>query len=362
MANIITSKSDLMGRKVGCWTDEVALVRKYGMKAVAFEGEEDPHTRDVMLNSLRLHDVDALVLDTPAAMSWASAAEPACDLFIVGEPFDTFFLSFAFPADAPDAFISNTSAAIVRLQLSEALLDQLENEHIKQAGHCHVDDGTHRFHMEVQVGMADVQGLWELMGWCLLGAVVLSVAGYAQSHGWVQQCRRRWRPVGNQVAPYPDQSSTPGSSAKHDDLSGVQDDMQGGDVFDPLDGLTADDGNGIDDSSLTKAPVSSAGNLVTSSKHHHFARHLSKLAVGSSAAGGTNGSGGAGRSDDGVLMLSAGAGRSPAQPFDAAVVVQSRPVAHQLDDSRPSHSVAAAPVLLQSTSGEELPGDADEAQ
>jgi hypothetical protein len=38
MANRIISKADLMGRTVGCWTDEVAIVRKYGMKAVPFEG------------------------------------------------------------------------------------------------------------------------------------------------------------------------------------------------------------------------------------------------------------------------------------------------------------------------------------
>jgi ABC-type amino acid transport substrate-binding protein len=44
--------------------------------------EEDPSSRDAMLNKLRLHEVDALVLDTPAAMFMTSHAAPACDLFI----------------------------------------------------------------------------------------------------------------------------------------------------------------------------------------------------------------------------------------------------------------------------------------
>ncbi len=40
-----------------------------------------------------------------------------CDLYPVGDPFETFNLAVAFPPDAPDALPAAVSASIVRLQV-----------------------------------------------------------------------------------------------------------------------------------------------------------------------------------------------------------------------------------------------------
>jgi hypothetical protein len=50
-----------------------------------------------------------------------------CDLFVVGETFETFSLALAFPSTFPDAEVSVLNEAIVRLQTQQGALDMLEN-------------------------------------------------------------------------------------------------------------------------------------------------------------------------------------------------------------------------------------------
>lgn len=70
----------------------------------------------VMLDNLRSHRHQALVLDAPVIAQLA-ALSPECDMFAVGEPFETFNLAIAFPPTAPDSLAANVSAAIIRLQV-----------------------------------------------------------------------------------------------------------------------------------------------------------------------------------------------------------------------------------------------------
>lgn len=51
----------------------------------------------------------------------------ACDLFVMGETFETFSLALAFPSNFPDTTISHLNEAIVRLQTQQGALDMLEN-------------------------------------------------------------------------------------------------------------------------------------------------------------------------------------------------------------------------------------------
>lgn len=74
-----------------------------------------------MLDNLRTHTYQALVLDAPVVSYLASTATQ-CDLYPVGELFETFNLAIAFPADAPTDLSGNISTSIVRLQVSARLL------------------------------------------------------------------------------------------------------------------------------------------------------------------------------------------------------------------------------------------------
>jgi hypothetical protein len=51
----------------------------------------------------------------------------ACDLFVVGETFETFSLALAFPVGFPASSISALNEAIVRLQTQQGALDMFEN-------------------------------------------------------------------------------------------------------------------------------------------------------------------------------------------------------------------------------------------
>jgi hypothetical protein len=42
----------------------------------------------------------------------------------VGEPFDTFYIGFAFPHDAPDALVTNVSASVLQLQVRPVSVTQ----------------------------------------------------------------------------------------------------------------------------------------------------------------------------------------------------------------------------------------------
>eukprot|EP00775_Hariotina_reticulata_P007278 gene7278-7491_t len=232
MANTINSKADLMGRTVGTWPDEVGLVRKYGMKAVGFgEGmEETSSSVQEMLDKLRDHQVDALVLDTPAAEYYTSTATPACNLFTVGQPFDTFYIGFAFPNDAPDDLVTNVSAAVVRLQLSDLFLDQLENTYMKHAGPCTVNDGTQRFEVNVQVGLAELLGLWWIMAGCAVVGLMIVAGQYLgqclrqrrkrQQHLQSHEVAQEAQPDGKKTAPDVDHCSSDETEEPDDFVTG----------------------------------------------------------------------------------------------------------------------------------------------
>jgi hypothetical protein len=83
----------------------------------AFDTRRDTNADTAaFVDNLRSHRYQALVLDTASIMDLAAHAEH-CDLFPVGNAFQTFDLSIAFPQNMPDSFISNVSASMVRLQV-----------------------------------------------------------------------------------------------------------------------------------------------------------------------------------------------------------------------------------------------------
>lgn len=69
-----------------------------------------------MVAELREKKYDALVLDS-AVLEYTVGTNEQCDLFVVGEPFETFSLALAFPADFDDAVIFQLSSSIVALQV-----------------------------------------------------------------------------------------------------------------------------------------------------------------------------------------------------------------------------------------------------
>lgn len=71
---------------------------------------------DIMLDNLRIRKYQALVLDTPV-VQYLTAIAPSCDLYPVGEQWETFNIAIAFPPDVPIDLPANVSASIVRLQV-----------------------------------------------------------------------------------------------------------------------------------------------------------------------------------------------------------------------------------------------------
>lgn len=69
-----------------------------------------------LLDNLRSHKYQALVLDTPV-VQYLAATSSQCDLYPVGDSWETFDLAVAFPPDAPDGMVANVSASILRLQV-----------------------------------------------------------------------------------------------------------------------------------------------------------------------------------------------------------------------------------------------------
>lgn len=69
-----------------------------------------------LLDNLHTHKYQALVLDAPVVSYFASMAD-ACDLYPVGDLFESFSLAIAFPPDSPTALAANISTSIVRLQV-----------------------------------------------------------------------------------------------------------------------------------------------------------------------------------------------------------------------------------------------------
>jgi ABC-type amino acid transport substrate-binding protein len=81
-----------------------------------------------MLDNLRTGKYKALLLDAPV-LEYIAATNPACDLYVVGDSFETFNLALEFPADFDDGLIGRMSAAILKLQVGNTtlLVPYLEN-------------------------------------------------------------------------------------------------------------------------------------------------------------------------------------------------------------------------------------------
>ena len=69
-----------------------------------------------MLDNLREGTYKALVLDAPV-IDYTVATNAQCDLYSVGDSFETFNLAIGFPPDAPNSIITPISAAILDLQV-----------------------------------------------------------------------------------------------------------------------------------------------------------------------------------------------------------------------------------------------------
>lgn len=69
-----------------------------------------------MVQDLRAGKYSALVLDAPV-LEYISGTNEHCDLFLVGDVFESFSLALAFPPAAADAMVFDFSKAIVSLQV-----------------------------------------------------------------------------------------------------------------------------------------------------------------------------------------------------------------------------------------------------
>eukprot|EP00878_Enallax_costatus_P024620 GHUV01026294.1.p1 GENE.GHUV01026294.1~~GHUV01026294.1.p1 ORF type:complete len:303 (+),score=29.84 GHUV01026294.1:1-909(+) len=184
LANDITGKADLPGKKVESWEPYVPLLRKYSIDADGLAWDNDVDT-GIMLDNLRTRKYQALVLDTPVVQYFAAIA-PLCDLFPVGDQWETFNLAIAFPPTVPSDLPANISASIVRLQTSTAILDQLENDYVKSAKtllpdgtyhSCNVyTDTSQSVSVDPQITFNQVLGLWYILAFsAVLAAITLAV-------------------------------------------------------------------------------------------------------------------------------------------------------------------------------------------
>jgi len=69
------------------------------------------------IQNLRNGTYKALVLDAPVTAYLVATMNDQCDLFAVGEPFETFDIAISFPPDAPDQMVADVSRWVVRLQV-----------------------------------------------------------------------------------------------------------------------------------------------------------------------------------------------------------------------------------------------------
>ena len=84
-----------------------------GMYVGCRDNDEDTQK---MLDNLRSGRYKALLLDAPV-LEYIAATNPLCDLYVVGDSFETFNLALEFPADFDDALIARMSAAILKFQV-----------------------------------------------------------------------------------------------------------------------------------------------------------------------------------------------------------------------------------------------------
>jgi hypothetical protein len=69
-----------------------------------------------MVADLRSDKYTALVLDA-SVLEYVTSHNEACDLFLMGETFESFSTALAFPPAFPEAAVYNFSKNIVRLQV-----------------------------------------------------------------------------------------------------------------------------------------------------------------------------------------------------------------------------------------------------
>lgn len=77
-----------------------------------------------MVDGLRAQKYTALILDAPV-LEYVTGTNEACDLFTIGEVFETFSLALAFPPAADDAMVFDFSKSIVSLQVRWPLKSML---------------------------------------------------------------------------------------------------------------------------------------------------------------------------------------------------------------------------------------------
>jgi hypothetical protein len=69
-----------------------------------------------MVDDLRDQKYTALILDAPV-LEYVTGTNEECDLFTVGDVFETFSLALAFPPAADDAVVYEFSKSIISLQV-----------------------------------------------------------------------------------------------------------------------------------------------------------------------------------------------------------------------------------------------------
>lgn len=71
-----------------------------------------------MVKALRNGTYKALILDAPV-LQYIAGSNHDCDLFTVGDVFETFSLALAFPTDFTGPVIDTVTTSLVRLQVWE---------------------------------------------------------------------------------------------------------------------------------------------------------------------------------------------------------------------------------------------------
>ncbi|KAF8061162.1 eif3g-a [Scenedesmus sp. PABB004] len=145
------SKADLVGRRVQTWNHYTGSLRAH--QGIAADGRRWDGAADfgAMLSALRGGEYEALVLDAPV-LEYTAGTNAACDLFVVGEPFETFSLALAFPPGFDDA------------ETYQGALDMLASVYVTTGGtaKCFSSGGGGGHGTGKAIHLNQVSGLWLL--------------------------------------------------------------------------------------------------------------------------------------------------------------------------------------------------------
>jgi hypothetical protein len=86
-----------------------------GLSAV-FGRRDNAQDLEKMVASLRDGSYTALILDSPV-LEYITGQNEACDLFLVGDTFETFSVALAFPPATNSSLVYDFSLSIVKLQV-----------------------------------------------------------------------------------------------------------------------------------------------------------------------------------------------------------------------------------------------------